>query len=128
MQKRPLSVTILCWFLLISNSLALLEIVYLKITNIVMFEESIKKLSSLPFQVQLGLTVVSLVANAIFALAMLKRKNWGRIFYVIFNICMVCISLITTTNKAMLLPGIIFLIVITFFLFRPKANLYFNEK
>jgi hypothetical protein len=38
------------------------------------------------------------------------------------------IALLTSPMKMMLIPGVVFYLIITFFLFRPAANAYFSQK
>ena len=69
---------------------------------------------------------VGLVITLVCGIAMLKRQNWARLLYVGWSVIVLTISIATSPMKLLLLPGIIGFMVIAFFLFRPKANEYFQ--
>jgi hypothetical protein len=57
---------------------------------------------------------------------MLKGQNWARFLYVGWGIAGFLIGITTSPVKAALIPGVVFFLLIVFFLFRPKANEFFR--
>jgi len=82
--------------------------------------------NAMPISIQYAMMFAGLLITFICSIAMLKRQNWARILYVVWSIIGFIISITTSPMKAMMIPGIILFLIITFFLFRPKANEYFK--
>jgi len=59
---------------------------------------------------------------------MLKRQNWARFLYVVWGAVGAVVGILTSPMKPLMIPGIIFFLVVTFFLIRPKANEYFSTR
>lgn len=57
--------------------------------------------------------------------AMLMRKNWARYLYVIWSLVDLVIGIATSPMKVAMIPGFVVFVVITVFLFRPKATAFF---
>jgi hypothetical protein len=125
MAKRPISITIIGWFLiLVGISSAFMEIA--------IFDDFLSKEITLLNQIAMYLigyikifliTVIPIIGG----LGILKAKNWARILYVFWETIRLVIGLtivpITTTSNL----EITTFIVILFFLFRREANNYFNN-
>jgi hypothetical protein len=68
------------------------------------------------------------LVNLISGIAILKRKNWGRYSFLIWGIFYFCVVIYTKPSIIDLIPWFAFYLSFGYFLFRPKANEYFNEK
>lgn len=121
-MKRPLSVTIIAWYLIVSSVLSLLGSWYAADNPAA---QQMMALNPLPVSVQYLLMYGGLTLTVVAAVAMLKRRAWGRKVYLVWAVLGFLIGLLTTPVKIMLVPGVIILAVIAFFLLRPKANNYF---
>ena len=127
MKERPTSITVVSWILIISGVLALI----MNIVNIYnpMAQEMAQKLMSkspIPANIQYIMTYAGLLITLVCGIAMLKGKNWARLLYVGWSVAGFLIAMVTSPLKTILIPGIIFFLIIAFFLFRPKANEYFK--
>lgn len=123
MKDRPKSITIISWFLIITSviSIASTAFTYDNPEVVKMME-----LSAMPITLQYILMVIRMAITISCSVLMLKAKNIGRIVYVGWTIISLIIGLFTSPAKAMMIPGVVFFLIITFFLFRPKANEYFS--
>lgn len=124
MNKRPTSVTIISWFLIVTSLITVITSV-VNISNPDV--KAIMQLSVIPLEVQYLIMAIGLIISISCGLLMLAGKSFGRNLYVGWTILSIAISLFTSPLKTLLIPGIIFFIVIAFFLYRPKANQYFSD-
>ena len=123
MTTRPKSVTIISWILLVMGVISILS-TSLTYDNPQVLE--IMRLSVIPITLQYIITALGLSITIISAIGMLKNKNWARFLYVGWSVIGFIIALLTSPMTAMLIPGVIVFMIITFFLFSTKANNYFN--
>ena len=120
--KRPTSVTVIAWILIVSGGFNLVMTAVgmgNPLTN-----EFLSK-SPLPISAQYAMAFISLAITLGAGIAMLKGQNWGRLTYVISCPIFFIVGVVTSPIKAMLIPGFILFLVAAFFLFRPKATEYF---
>ena len=124
-MKRPTSVSVIAWILIVMAGISLIS------STISLNNPTVKELmakSPLPIPLQYVMFYLGLLISIVAGIAMLKGRNWARFLYVIWSIIGFTIGLVTSPMKAALIPGIVVFAVITFFLFRPKANEYFSPK
>lgn len=123
MRKRPLSVSIIAWILLIAGILSLItSLLTINNPNVKEMMEN----NPLPMSVQYTLIYAGMVILIACGIGMLKGKSWARILYVVWGVLNVGLNLATAPAwSKMMIPGVVFLIIVIFFLFRPKANAYF---
>jgi len=124
MNTRPKSVTIISWVLLVMSVISIFS-TSLTYNNPEVVE--IMSLSTIPITLQYIMITLGLTITIISAIGMLNCKNWARFLYVGWSMIGFIISLLTSPMIAMLIPGIIVFMIITFFLFSSKANIYFNS-
>jgi len=84
------------------------------------------ELSVMPIMMQYIMMVIGIAITITCGVLMLKAKGIGRITYVGWTIISLLIGVFTSPAKAMIIPGVVFFVLITFFLFRSKANDYFS--
>ncbi|MET0320710.1 MAG: hypothetical protein ABW069_08325 [Duganella sp.] len=124
-MKRPTSVSIIAWFLIVTAVLSGLSGIYAMndpLTHALMAK------SPLPVSAQYALMYIGLAITLAAATAMLKGRHWGRLLYVGWGVIGLVIGALTSPMKAALIPGALLLIIIGFFLFRPKATAYFTQR
>ena len=125
MNKRPISITIIAWFLIASTS-------FLLIYSLANFNDpasrSLMRQSFLPLSIQFALLYLGLAISLFSGIAFLKGLNWARYLYVGWCVIGFIIGFATSTMKIVSLPGLVLFLVEVFFLFRPKANSYFLSK
>ncbi len=125
MKKRPLSVSIISWFLIVSAGISLFT--FSASLNNPQAKELMSK-NLMPIPVQYGMLYLGLAISVLCGIMMLKGKNWARLLYIIWGAVGMVIGFITSPMKMMMIPGLVFLAIFAFFLFRPKANEYFQNQ
>jgi hypothetical protein len=125
MNKRPKSITVIAWILIISP-------IFFLIYNIINFYDPVtRKLmlqNSLPLSIQFVVKHFGLAISLISGIAFLKRQNWARFLYAGWCVIGFIIGFATSSMRIVTLPGFALFLVELFFLFRPKANAYFLVK
>ena len=122
MKQRPKSITIICWFLIISGVISIAGSFFS--LNNPMTKEIMSK-SPIPLNIQFAMLYVGLVISITSGIAMLKGKNWARLLYVGWSIIGFIIALATSPMKIAMIPSLIVFAVVLFFMFRPISNQYF---
>lgn len=128
MRTRPTSITVIAWILILLGGISLVTTTLMidKVMDNPAARELISK-SLIPVPVQYAVTYVGLLIMLVSGVAMLKGKNWGRWLYVVGTAVGFLIGIITSPLKEAMIPGFVVFVVVTFFLFRPKANEYFSD-
>ncbi len=124
MKGRPISITIISWFLIITS---LMSVVSTILTYNNPQVHKIMELSSIPIIAQYIFMILGIAITLFCGFLLLKAKNVGRVLYVGWGIASLVIGLIISPAKAMLIPGVVFFVIITIFLYRPNANEYFSS-
>lgn len=122
MKKRPTSITVIAWILIVMSGISLIT------STISLNNPMAKELMSrslIPIPIQYAMMYVGLLITLISGIAMLKGQNWARLLYVIWSIIGFGIGIATSPMKIAMIPGFVVFLIIAFFLFRPKANEYF---
>jgi len=123
MKTRPKSITFISWFLIITSVISIISTAFTYDTPEVV---KIMELSPIPIILQYIMMVVGMTITISCSVLMLKAKSIGRIVYVGWTTLSLIIGLFMSPVPFMMLPGVLFFAVVTFFLFRPKANEYFK--
>jgi hypothetical protein len=129
MRTRPTSITVIAWILIVMGGLSLITTTLT--INTVMDSPAARELiskSPIPVPVQYAMTYAVLLVMLVSGVAMLKGQNWGRWLYVVGTALGFLIGIMTSPVKEAMIPGFIVFVVVTFFLFRPKANEYFSDQ
>jgi hypothetical protein len=127
MNERPLSVTVISWYFIVSAGTSLFFL--LAGLNNPATKAMItinQKLSSNSMISQLCVWFVGLVISVLCGIMMLNRKNWARRLYVIWGPIGIVLGFVTSPYIHVIY-GIIFFVICTILLFRPKANEYFQN-
>jgi hypothetical protein len=125
MDKRPLSLTIIGWFLVVTGlfgAYAALTMGSNEMARQMMADNGM----SLRFQQALG--VIGAVVVLASAYGIFKGLPWSRVLYVGWMIVSILIGLVTSPFKGMLMLSVLFVVVIGYFLFRPEADEWFAAK
>jgi hypothetical protein len=124
MQQRPVSLTIIGWFLIVTSGLGLLFMPF-AFNN--PMTTRIYAQSPLPASAHLTIGVIGGLITVACGFGILKGFNWSRFVYVSWSLIGFAISITTLPVKSMILLSLPFFAVIVFFLFRPTANAWFNR-
>jgi hypothetical protein len=128
MRTRPTSITVIAWILILMSGISLVTTTLMidKVMDNPAARELISK-SLIPVPVQYAVTYVGLLIMLVSGVAILKGQNWGRWLYVVGTAAGFLIGIMTSPLKEAMIPGFVVFVVLTFFLFRPKANNYFSD-
>lgn len=124
MKKRPTSISVISWVLIVMGGISL-------ITTTVMFNNPMARdlmnKTPIPIPLQYIMSYLGLLIMIVSGIAMLKGCNWARFLYVIWCLVGFLVGITTSPMKAAMIPGFVFFLFVTFFLFRPKANVFFSS-
>jgi len=124
MGERPKSIKIIAWILIVVGVISVFT--SLSSLNNPMVKELMSK-NPLPIPLQYAMMYIGLAVSVICGIGMLKGQGWARLLYVTWGAIGILIGLITSPMKAAIIPGLIFLVIIAFFLYRPASNQYFAQ-
>ena len=122
MRARPLSVTIVGWFLIVSGVVSLV-LVAMALGNPV--SRAAVQNGPLPYAVQIGWSIGTSILTLACGWFILKGANWARILYVAASVAGLAITLATGRVTTLVLIAAGLLAVIAFILFRRPANDFF---
>ena len=118
MVKRPISITVIAWFLIAGGILLIYSATRLNTPT---------AKSPILVSVSYAMIYLSILVSVASGIGMLKKQNWARFLYVIWGAIGLLVPLFTTPMKMELIPSLLFYAIIVFFLFRPVANRYFSK-
>lgn len=124
MNSRPKSITVVSWILILTG---LISIVSSTVSLDNPITKDLMSRSIIPLQLQYIMMYFGLLVQLTCGAAMLKGRNWGRIFYIAWGSIGLVIALFTSPVKIMLIPGVVFFAVVVFLLCRPRSNEYFKQ-
>ncbi len=124
MTKRPTSISVISWILIVIRALTMITTTLMIATDNPMVRDMVDQ-SPIPTPLYYILSYLGSLIIVLSGVAMLKGKNWARILYVIWSVIDLVIGFATSPMKAAIIPSFVGFLVITFFLFRPKATAFF---
>jgi preprotein translocase subunit YajC len=131
MNKRPTSLTVIAWLLIVAGVISFINIFVVWSQQSAQVKEMMKS-SPMLFHLKFMLSnYIAILVLWISGIGILKRYNWARFLYAIYGIISLIRSIIYFTSKPLtlkIIPIVIIFLIVVFFLFRPKANNYFAGK
>lgn len=127
MKNRPLSVTIICWFIMISNAISILPLMGVFGSEYNALTEEIMSQSPMPVVVQKGFAFTGIAISIICGFYMLQAHNWARMLFVAASVVGLIVGFINAPLKSVLIPGVVLFGVMTYFLYRPNTREYFSN-
>lgn len=125
MEKRPLSLTIIGWWMLLAALFTAYSTATMGSNAIAMRMIEQMHVSLLSQQVLGGIgVIVSLVS----AFGLFKGLPWSRVLYIGWSFVALGFGLITSPVKSIMIVSVIFYVVIAYFLFRPAADRWFAAR
>ena len=125
MDKRPLSLTIIAWVLIVFSLFGLFGIFTMG-TNPVAVKMLEQMHVSLLFEQVWG--VIGVIINLICAYGILKGLPWSRVLYVVWGVIGLVVGFYISPMKSAVVLSLVFLIVISAFLFTNAANDWFSAR
>ena len=124
-QKRPLSLTIIAWFLIIFALFGLYGVLTIRSNEVAM--KMLEQMhTSLMFQQVWG--VINCLVTIVCAYGILKGQPWSRVLYVVWSVIGLVVAFVTSPMKAVIVLSLIILFVIAHFLFSSRANEWFASR
>lgn len=123
-MKRPLSLTVLAWFVIVSNLIGLISLPFSLHDPLSL---AVLRRSPLPIEATVAIAVASEALHLVAGVAILKRKIWGRTLYAVVALVGFAISAFTTPFKGMLIVVAALIALFLFILYRPAATAYFRR-
>jgi uncharacterized membrane protein affecting hemolysin expression len=125
MEKRPLSLTIIAWLLVVFALFGLYGVFTMGSNPIAM--KMLEQMHvSLMFQQAWG--TVNCIITLICAYGIFKGQPWSRVLYVGWGILGIIVSFFISPMKAVIVLSLIILIVVAAFLFSAKGNEWFAAR
>ena len=122
MTKRPISLTLISWYLIIISAITL-------ITNLIFLDSHITKLVwahyHFPHPIPYILIYAGSIISLIVGIAILKAQNWARILFAAWGAIKILILLIFNSFGMMQISRVLLYFSFLFFLYRSKAQSYF---
>jgi hypothetical protein len=125
MTKRPISLTIIAWFLIVTAVIAVASVLMVQ-SNATMMAELEKTGTSLSVFRVTG--IIGVLVNLAVAYGIFKAQPWSRVLYIAWGIVSLGISFMTSQVAWQIRLSVAFLVIIGFFLFSLKANEYFAAR
>jgi len=125
MKKRPTSITVIAWFLIVSGVISIFTTAMGFMREDPMAEKLMAE-NLLPIPVQFVFSYIGLLISIACGIGMLKGKNWSRLLYVYWTAFALLVTALTFPLKTMVIPGAVFYAVILFFLYRKMVCEYFS--
>jgi hypothetical protein len=124
-MKRPLSMTIIAWFLIILSLLGLVTAFTAGSNPELAKMLAEMNMSLLAYQ---AWTVIGCIVNLVCAYGMLKGLPWSRVLYVAWSLIGIVVGFFITPMAYVILLSVLILVVIGYFLFSLKANEWFAAR
>jgi hypothetical protein len=125
MMARPTSVTVICLSMVILAGLMLVHTAMAPPETVIQTE---RERTLIPIPLQFAYLYLGFIVTFTCGIALLKRRNWGRILYVLWNIAGLTLSFAPSQMGTQMLLGQAIFIIVVVFLFGPKANAYVFQR
>ena len=125
MEKRPLSLTIIAWVLIVLSLIELVGVFTMRSNAAMMKMMDQVPVSVLTYQ---AWAVLGVIIDLIVAYGIFKGAPWSRVLYVVWSVIGLIVGFFITPQKAYLVLGLIILVVFSIFLFSEKANGWFSAR
>ena len=124
-MKRPVSVTFIAWFVIVTSLLLLLD-AYKSMDS--PFVRNLMAQNALSIPAQYAMLVGGSLINVISAVAMLYGSPWGRIGYMGWGAVSHLIGMFFAPYRLPFTPIFVIYGIFVFLLCRPKVSAYFDPK
>ena len=125
MEKRPLSLTIIAWLLIILSLFNLVGVAMMR-SNAAMMKAVEQMHASVAFLQIWG--VAGTVVTLLCAYGILRGLPWSRVLYLVWGIVGLVVGFYTSPMKAALVLTLVILVVVCAFLWTNNANDWFQAR
>lgn len=129
MKTRPISITIIGWYLLVAGTLGLFNTLWSTVRLLrgnSALEAALRE-ASVPISVQLTVSFVASLVALVCGYFTLQGRGWARSLYLVVTLGIIVFHAATSPFGMMTLPGLVILAVVAYFLFRPAAGEFFRS-
>lgn len=128
-MKRPVSLGVLGWFLIVVNAIALLTSPWTPQSEAARQAVAALEWRMVPpiWVLLLSISIVFEVLNVVAGFGILKGRPWARMLYTIVALAGLVIPFAIAPLNPMLLPGAALVALLLFLLYRPAASAYFGR-
>ena len=125
MEKRPVSLTIIAWLLIVLSVLGLIGVFAMSSNPVVA-----AKLAEMhmPLALVQAWSAIGTVVNLICAYGILKGQPWSRVLYVVWGVIGIVVGFYITPQKVSILISLVILVIFAAFLFSSAANVWFQAR
>jgi len=126
-MKRPISITIIAWLIIVKTALGGLPMLIAPMSPI-LWEAVIEymKRSPIPVPIQLSFGYLGLLISVLCGVFILRGAHWARALYIAWCTVGLGLGMINLQSITMMIPGALIFGAIAFVLFRPESNAYFS--
>lgn len=125
MTKRPVSLSVIAWILIVLGLFGLYGAATLGSNPMA---AKMLAQSPVPLVVNQLWSALGAVVGFIVAYGIFKGQPWSRVLYVVWSIIQILVGLYISPMKALLVVSVIVLVVFCIFLFSEKANDWFSAR
>ena len=125
MVKRPLSLTIIMWFLIVTSLFGLYSVFTIRSNPVAM--KMIEQMG-VPILYQQVWGVLGTIVALVVAYGIWKGQPWSRVLYVVWGVIGLVVGYFISPMPVVLALSLIFLIVIAAFLFGDRGNEWFAAR
>lgn len=126
MGKRPVSLTIIAWFLIVVSVLGIAGIIWASMSADM--AAKMAEQSHVPLWFQQLWTVIGALVTLAVAYGILKGQPWSRVLYIVWGVIGIVVGFLIGTSMLGILFSFILLVVIGAFLFGDRANEWFDAR
>jgi hypothetical protein len=129
MTKRPTSVAVVAWLMVVFASIGVAAMLILAFTIQTPTMQEIMARSWVPVPIQLAVGWLGTVIMMVCGFALLYRQNWARWLYVGSTLAGLLYNFFSSPYPPVLMiPSVVFFLVAAYFLFVPVAQQYFKRE
>ncbi|MGD9637058.1 MAG: hypothetical protein AB7G28_13620 [Pirellulales bacterium] len=125
MRSRPVSITVIGWFLLVSGMLTLPG-AFAPTDDPRVAELMARR--PVPVEVQQAMLLAGAVVNFVSGYFLLRGQKWARHLYIAWSLVQFGYAWMAAPIRLAIVPGLLFFSLVVFLLFRPRANAFFAEE
>lgn len=125
MEKRPVSLTIIGWLLVVLSLLGLVGIATMGSNKTAM---NLLAQMHMSLAVEQAWGVLGAIVNLVCAYGILKDLPWSRVLYVLWGVIGLVVNFYISPMKAAVVLSLIILVVIAAFLWTNNANDWFSAR
>ena len=125
MEKRPLSLTIIAWLLIVGAVFSALGLVSIGSNPVAM---AMLENSGMPLVFHQAVGMVGIVISLACAYGIFAGQPWSRVLYVGWGLVGLAISIVTLPMISTIVLSLVVLAIFAFFLFRPAADRWFAAR